>query len=201
MANHKRKLCKYTGRLAPVQQQKLHDIIMPTSAGWDAFGVETITESSTKSRVPCKYVVAAIGTHRNGGYSPDDFVYKSLTMKTMRATYNYVVHPVPSEEYWTPTVCEGIKPPPIVRPAGRSKERRIKDHVDMIIGNKEATTSAEGNSGNSQAPPINPMEKARKQKKKKPKLANSAGVGQADEVDASQSAPTPDDTTHHAPAL
>ncbi|MED6218164.1 hypothetical protein PIB30_024346 [Stylosanthes scabra] len=36
MANHKRKLCRYNGKLAPVQQQKHHDIIMPASTGWDA---------------------------------------------------------------------------------------------------------------------------------------------------------------------
>ncbi|MED6209903.1 hypothetical protein PIB30_059154 [Stylosanthes scabra] len=121
-------------------------------------------------------------------------------MEVVRATYNYVVHLVPSEEYWTPTGCEGIKPPPIVRPTDRPRSRRLKDHVDMIIDNKEATTSAEENAGNSQAPPIDPVEKTRKQKKKKPRLANSAGVGQADEVIVSQSAPTPDDAAYPTPA-
>ncbi|MED6130207.1 hypothetical protein PIB30_115765, partial [Stylosanthes scabra] len=36
MANHKRKLCNFPGKLAPVQQQRLHDKIIPASAGWNA---------------------------------------------------------------------------------------------------------------------------------------------------------------------
>ncbi|MED6227041.1 hypothetical protein PIB30_109584, partial [Stylosanthes scabra] len=193
---------------------------------------------------------AAIAMHRNGGYSPDDFVHKSLTMEVVRATYSHVVQLVPSSEFWNPTGCGGIEPPPIVRPAGRPRGRRIKDHVDMIIGNKVRKTcqvtcakcgetghyyktckgapkdpnwktksrqtkkkktmddvnSEEGmNSGVGKAAPtpLDPV-KARKSKKKKPKLAPSGNLGQVEEVDYSQSAPTTEElqapTSTPAPA-
>ncbi|MED6142723.1 hypothetical protein PIB30_000288 [Stylosanthes scabra] len=87
MVNHKRKLCKFSGRLTPVAQQRLHNIIMPASVGWDA------------------------------QWSADN-----------------------DREYWTPTGCEGIVPPPIVCPAGRPTKRRVKDHIDMIIENKVRKT-------------------------------------------------------------
>ncbi|MED6107108.1 hypothetical protein PIB30_011125 [Stylosanthes scabra] len=180
--------------------------------------------------------------HRNGGYSPDDFVHKSLTMESVRATYSYTVHPVPSEEYWNPTGCGGIQPPPIVRPAGRPRQRRMKDHVDMIIGNKvrktcqvtcakcgeqghyfktckgapkdpnwktkfrqtkkaksgqEGPNSGQTNNPGSAKPPMDPIEKVRKNKKKKPRVTPSSDIGQVDEVDYSQSAPTPE--KHAAP--
>ncbi|MED6164620.1 hypothetical protein PIB30_091929, partial [Stylosanthes scabra] len=86
--------------------------------------------------VPCKHAVVVIAMHRSGGYSPDDFVHKLLTMDAVRATYNYVVQPVPSEEFWNPTGCGRIELPPIVRLAGRPRHRRIKDHVDMIVGKR-----------------------------------------------------------------
>ncbi|MED6223572.1 hypothetical protein PIB30_075260 [Stylosanthes scabra] len=124
--------------------------------------------------------------HRNGGYSPDDFVHKSLTMETVMATYNYVVHPVPREEYWNPIGCGGIFPPPIVCPAGRPRSRRIKDHVDMIIGKKESPNCDQGSNSGTSQPPMDPIEKARKSKKKKPRITPPSDIGRADEVDYSQ---------------
>ncbi|MED6173336.1 hypothetical protein PIB30_058367, partial [Stylosanthes scabra] len=41
---------------------------------------------------------AAISMHRNGGYTVEDFVHKFLTMEAVRATYNFMIHPVPSQE-------------------------------------------------------------------------------------------------------
>ncbi|MED6135886.1 hypothetical protein PIB30_050935 [Stylosanthes scabra] len=129
--------------------------------------------------------------HKNGGYRPEDFVHKSLTMEAVRATYNFMIHPVPSQEYWTPTGCEGINPPPIVPPAGCPVKRRVKDHIDMIIGNKVRKTCQRfsmfdaavlHNFGWDCA-----LEKVRKSKKKKPRMASS---GQHEEMDFSQSAPT-----------
>ncbi|MED6146040.1 hypothetical protein PIB30_030833 [Stylosanthes scabra] len=149
--------------------------------------------------VPCKHAVAAIAMHRKGGYSPNDFVHMSLTMDAVRATYNYAVQPVPSLEFWNPNGCDGIEPPPIVRPAKRPRQRRIKDHVDMIVGNKDTTTSEHAsNSVNAPQTPTDPLEKARKSKKKKPRIAPASNIGHAEEVDLSQSTPTPEEP--HAPS-
>ncbi|MED6146426.1 hypothetical protein PIB30_034447 [Stylosanthes scabra] len=56
--------------------------------------------------------------HRNGGYTVEDFVHKSLIMEVVRATYNFMIHPVPSQEYWNLIGCEEIDPPPIVQLVG-----------------------------------------------------------------------------------
>ncbi|MED6149532.1 hypothetical protein PIB30_063461 [Stylosanthes scabra] len=43
-------------------------------------------------------------------------------------------------QYQAAHCCEGIAPAPIVRPVGRPRGKRIKNHVDMIIGNKVKKT-------------------------------------------------------------
>ncbi|MED6133116.1 hypothetical protein PIB30_025594 [Stylosanthes scabra] len=96
----------------------------------------------------------------------------------------------------------------------------MKDHVDMIIGNKvrktcQVTCAKCGEQGHHyktcKGAPKDPNwktksrqtkkaksgEKARKNKKKKPRVTPSSDIGQAEEVDYSQSAPTPEE--HAAP--
>ncbi|MED6218165.1 hypothetical protein PIB30_024347 [Stylosanthes scabra] len=115
-------------------------------------------------------------------------------MEAVRARYNFLIQPVSSEECWTPTSCEGISALPIVRSTGRPRARRIKDHLDMIIGNKDATNCDQGNNfGSVQPPNIDHVKRTRKSKKKNLRIAIPADIGQANEVDFSQSAPTLDE--------
>ncbi|MED6195312.1 hypothetical protein PIB30_036783 [Stylosanthes scabra] len=118
-------------------------------------------------------------------------------MKAMRATYNYMIQPVPSKEYWTPISCEGIVLPPIVCLPGWPRDTRIKDHVDMIIGNKGAMNCDQGNSRNAQPPLVDLV--ARKSKKKKLRIVVSADIGQAKEMNFSQSTPTPEEPASLTP--
>ncbi|XP_020969959.1 uncharacterized protein LOC110268300 [Arachis ipaensis] len=130
MANHKRKLAKYNGKLAPVQQIKLEQIVMPESIKWNAVwngdndkAIYEVQKNSHKVGVnlkehtctcnvwqltglPCKHAVAVIFRLKNMGYKLEDFVDKSLTMDAVRAAYSYVIQPVNSDEYWIPTDCQ-----------------------------------------------------------------------------------------------
>ncbi|MED6128084.1 hypothetical protein PIB30_094306 [Stylosanthes scabra] len=47
---------------------------------------------------------------------------------------------------------------------------------------------------------MDPLEKTRKSKKKKPRMAPGSDIGQAEEVDLSQSAPIPEEPPAHIPA-
>ncbi|KAL4371704.1 hypothetical protein AHAS_Ahas06G0192400 [Arachis hypogaea] len=57
-------------------------------------------------------------------------------MDAVRATYSYVIQQVNSEEYWIPTSYARTFPPTIVHLVGWPKIRRIKDPIEMVIGNK-----------------------------------------------------------------
>ncbi|KAL4345111.1 hypothetical protein AHAS_Ahas11G0245700 [Arachis hypogaea] len=96
----------------------------------------SLVSSYNEGGLLCKHAVTAIFRLKNMGYKSKNFVHKSLTMDVVRATYSYVIQPVNGEEYWILTGCTGTLPSTIVRPVGRPKIRRIKDPIEMVIGNK-----------------------------------------------------------------
>ncbi|MED6223982.1 hypothetical protein PIB30_079424 [Stylosanthes scabra] len=101
--------------------------------------------------------------------------------------------------------CEGIDPPPIVRPAGRPVKRRIKDHVDMIIGNKvrktcQVTCSKYGEKGHyyktCKGAPRDPNWKTKSRKTKK---VNTQVATEGEAIDGQSEVPTSQNPSNNAP--
>ncbi|XP_020999379.1 uncharacterized protein LOC110281454 [Arachis duranensis] len=146
MANHKRILSSYTGKLTPAQQKRVDKFIKPGSHKWTAQWsgdnnriLFEITRGKQKLEVNlqqhtctcnmwqlsgmlCVYAVAAISKLRVR--TAEDFVSPLLTMDAVRATYNVCVKPVNSEEFWKEASQPKPDPPRITRPVGRPKKRR-----------------------------------------------------------------------------
>ncbi|RYR33576.1 hypothetical protein Ahy_A10g048177 [Arachis hypogaea] len=99
--------------------------------------------------LPCKHAVATIFRLKNMGYKLEDFVDKSLTMDAVRAAYSYVIQPVNSEEYWIPTDCQGILPPPIAKEKkNKKKVPKLKASPNVDFGEEiDLSQSAPPNDG------------------------------------------------------
>ncbi|XP_025685839.2 uncharacterized protein [Arachis hypogaea] len=151
MAKHKKILSTYTGVLAPVQQRKLEDLMKDTkfwTAQWTGDNDRNVFEVQTHSKkvgvnlgrhtctcnmwqltgIPCVHALAAIQKRCD---RPELYVHPWLKMDAFRATYEHVMKPVNSEEYWVKTGLLSPDPPIIRRPAGRpTKKKRKADPVE-----------------------------------------------------------------------
>ncbi|RYR66300.1 hypothetical protein Ahy_A03g012289 isoform A [Arachis hypogaea] len=149
IVGHKKRLSKYTGKLALVQQQRLDDIIKLDSNKWNAewSGNEdrkyqakcqpqgknmhlpclTINRSyfiilSSLLGVPCPHAVATISRLRRMNLKAEDFVHDWFTMDAIQKTYEITIKPEPTP-YLRP------RAPSIKRPLGRPKLRRKVDKI------------------------------------------------------------------------
>ncbi|XP_029144759.2 uncharacterized protein [Arachis hypogaea] len=153
MAGHKHRISKCKGKLAPVQQLRLDEYIIPESNKWTAewAGDEArvlfeVQRYQTRVAVnlqrhtcacnvwqltglPCKHAVSAISRLRKQGLKPEDFAHKWLTMDAVRATYGDSIKPVNSEEFWEETNRLRPEAPIIRRPPGRPTKKRAVDVV------------------------------------------------------------------------
>ncbi|RYR65815.1 hypothetical protein Ahy_A03g011737 [Arachis hypogaea] len=85
--------------MAPVQQRKLEDLMKDTkfwTAQWT--GDNTCTCNMWQlTGIPCVHALAAIQKRCD---RPESYVHPWLKMDAFRATYEHVIKPVNSEEYW-----------------------------------------------------------------------------------------------------
>ncbi|XP_057745904.1 uncharacterized protein LOC130965081 [Arachis stenosperma] len=130
MAGHKHRISKCKGKLAPVQQLRLDEYIIPESNKWTAewTGDEAKVLFEVQ-RLPCKHAVAAISRLRKQGLRPEDFAHKWLTIEAVRVTYRDSIKPMNSEEFWKET--NRLRPEaPIIRRAPRRPTK--KRAVDVV---------------------------------------------------------------------
>ncbi|MED6113318.1 hypothetical protein PIB30_069665 [Stylosanthes scabra] len=81
---------------------------------------------------------------------------------------------------------------------------KLHDYVAELLrtnsGSTESPNCGQGSNSGTSQPPMDPIEKARKSKKKKPRIVPPSNIGQAEEMDYFQSAPTPKEHAAPAPA-
>ncbi|XP_025649566.1 uncharacterized protein [Arachis hypogaea] len=222
MVKHKKILSTYTGVLAPVQQRKLEDLMKDTkfwTAQWTGDNDRNVFEVQTHSKkvgvnlgrhtctcnmwqltgIPCVHALAAIQKRCD---RPELYVHPWLKMDAFRATYEHVMKPVNSEEYWVKTGLLSPEPPIIRRPAGRpTKKKRKADPVeDVRDGTKgrrtfKVTCQKCGESGHNaktcKGPPRPKPPPKNKGKKKGNGNGSTIAAGSQEEVQVTLSAPQP----------
>ncbi|XP_015949594.1 uncharacterized protein LOC107474478 [Arachis duranensis] len=78
--------------------------------------------------ISCVHALTAI---RKRCDRPEPYVHPWLKMDAFRVTYEHVIRPVNSEEYWKKTDLLAPKPPTIKRPPGHpTKKKRKPDHIE-----------------------------------------------------------------------
>ncbi|XP_016186019.1 uncharacterized protein LOC107627713 [Arachis ipaensis] len=223
MATHKKVLSTYTGVLAPVQQRKMEDIMKDTkfwTAQWTGDNDRNVFEVQRHLKkvgvhlgrhtcscnlwqltgIPCVHALTAIQKRCD---RPEPYVHPWLKMDAFRATYEHVIRPVNSEEYWKKTGLLAPEPPTIKRPPGRpTKKKRkpdpVEDSPDTTKGRRTFMVTCQkcGQTGHNaktcKGPPRpKPPPKVKKNGQLRAKKNTSSAPPSQDEVQVSQTAPQP----------
>ncbi|XP_061348984.1 uncharacterized protein LOC133294346 [Gastrolobium bilobum] len=160
MAAHKRILQTFRGKIAPAQQKRLDQLKVASNSWtptWTGNLVQHLYEVSGKGQrvrvnltqqscscnvwqltgLPCEHAIAAIA-HKNEPV--ENQVHQWLTVDALHATYEHILNPVNSQQYWP--ACDAPKPlpPRLKRLIGCPKKHRKKDPTEELMKTNKKIT-------------------------------------------------------------